>query len=63
MNAENPTGTGTDAVAEHGKNTDAAADKQQAKAEQKIAEMAGNSDLEQAAAAAVADAEHRTSTP
>jgi len=54
--------TAEDAVREHARKVKAGGDKAQAEAEQKIGEMAGNTDLQESANADRADAEHRADT-
>jgi len=48
-----------DRVREHARKVQAGGDKAQAQAEQKIGEMAGNTDLQESAKADRADADHR----
>jgi hypothetical protein len=54
--------TAEDAVREHARKVKAGGDKAQAQAEQKIGEMAGNTDLQESAEADSADADHRADT-
>jgi hypothetical protein len=49
-------------VREQARKVKAGGDKAQAQAEQKIGEMAGNTDLQEAAKADIADADHRADT-
>lgn len=49
-------------VREHARKLKAGGNRAQAQAEQKIGEMAGNTELEQSAKADVADADHRADT-
>jgi len=49
-------------VREQARKVKAGGEKAQAQAEQKIGEMAGNTDLQEAAKADVADADHRADT-
>ncbi len=54
--------TSEDRVREQARKVEAGEDKAQAQAEQKIGEMAGNTDLQDSANADRADAEHRADT-
>jgi len=49
-------------VREQARKVKAGGDRAQAQAEQKIGEMAGNTDLQEAAKADIADADHRADT-
>ncbi len=51
-----------DRVRQQAQKVDAGADKAQAQGEQKIGEMAGNTDLQESAKADIADADHRADT-
>ncbi len=54
--------TAEDRVREQAQKVKAGGDKAQAQTEQKIGEMAGNTDLQESAEADIADAEHRADT-
>ncbi len=51
-----------DRVREQAQKVEAGGDKAQAEAEQKLGEMAGNTDLQESAKADIADADHRADT-
>jgi len=54
--------TADDRAREQAQKVDAGGDKAQAQAEEKIGEMAGNTDLQESAKADIADADHRADT-
>jgi len=54
--------TASDRVREQARKVRAGGDKAQAQAEEKIGEMAGNTDLQESAEADIADADHRADT-
>ncbi len=54
--------TADDRVREQAQKVQAGGDKAQAQAEEKIGEMAGNTDLQESAKADIADADHRADT-